>query len=64
MPPFGGKNCINPSQGVKRMRKFALPLIAAAALAVTYGASAQADITIATAGPITDDLAEFEVEAS
>src|ERR1700741_573401 len=41
------------------MRKFALPLIAAAALAVTYGASAQADITIATAGPITGDLAEF-----
>jgi branched-chain amino acid transport system substrate-binding protein len=42
------------------MRKFALPLIAAAALAVTYGASsAMADITIATAGPITGDLAEF-----
>lgn len=42
------------------MRKFALPLIAAAALAVTYGASsAMADITIAVAGPITGDLAEF-----
>jgi branched-chain amino acid transport system substrate-binding protein len=58
--PFGGIISINPSQGVKRMRKFALPLIAAAALAVTYGASsAMADITIATAGPITGDLAEF-----
>ncbi len=42
------------------MRKFTLPLIAAAALAVTFGAStAMADITIATAGPITGDLAEF-----
>ncbi|HEX6120002.1 MAG TPA: ABC transporter substrate-binding protein, partial [Dongiaceae bacterium] len=42
------------------MRKFAFPLIAAAALAVTFGASsAMADITIAVAGPITGDLAEF-----
>src|SRR5215510_10288294 len=43
------------------MRKFALPLLAAAAVAASLSvAPARADdITIAVAGPITGDLAEF-----
>jgi branched-chain amino acid transport system substrate-binding protein len=42
------------------MRKLTLPLVAAAALAAAINVSAaRADITIAVAGPITGDLAEF-----
>src|SRR5437762_1389952 len=48
-------------QGEFRMRKYALPLIAAAAFATAIGASAARaqNLNIATAGPMTGEYAAF-----
>src|SRR4030095_7465042 len=50
-----------PTTGSQHMRKLSLPLVAAFAMAAAINVSAARaeDLTIAVAGPITGDLAEF-----